>query len=115
MTKKKAFALAKYLDTHCDEAYMFVAKIGSGCLCDVTFKGDGHALLSMLFTLLDRTFKNLKAREQPEFYRLIMEALKTYADDEFKPLDREENLSDKQRRKRMKSNEKILADIEAIL
>ena len=116
MTKNKAYAITKYLATQCDEAHIFVAKVGSGCLCDVRTCGDAHTLLTMFFTLIDRTFKNLKAQGQDEFYKLLAAAMKLYIEEEHKPLPKpEENISDKQRRKRMKSNEKILADIEAIL
>ena len=114
MTKAKAYAIAKYLDTHCDEAHIFTCKIGSGVLCDVQTK-DPQVLLSMFFTLIDRTMQNLKRREQDVFLELLVKALEMYVDAEFKPPKREEILSDKQRRKRIKSNEKIIAAVEEIL
>ena len=115
MTKKKAFAIAKYLDTQCDEAHIFVAKIGSGCLCDVTFNGNGDTLMSMLFTLLDRTFKNLKAKEQDDFYKLLAYSMKHYIEEEYKPTKPQENLSDKQRKKRATRNAGIIAGVESVL
>ena len=115
MTKAKAMAIARHVDSQCDEPHIFVAQVGSGCMCDVVAKGDAHSLLSMFFTLIDRTFKNLKAQQQDEFYKLLATAMKMYIEEEFKPAPRQENLSDKQRRKRMKSNEKIIAAIETIL
>ena len=115
MTKAKAFALAKYLNAHCDEAHIFVCKIGSGCLCDVKTCGDAHELLTMFFTLIDRTMENLKAKERDDFYKLLAHAMKMYIDEEFKPKQRKENLSDKLRRKRVKSNEKIISAVEEIL
>lgn len=115
MTKAKAYAITKYLSKNCDEAFTFTCKIGSGCLCDVKTFGDAHELLSMFFTLIDRTMQNLKAHERDDFYKLLAHALKMYIDEEFKPPKREETLSDKLRRKRIKSNEKILAAVEEIL
>lgn len=116
MTKAKAWALAKHVDSHCDEPHIFVAQVGSGCLCDVVSKGDAHTLLSMFFTLVDRTMKVLKRNEQDEFQKLFAAAMKFYLESEFAPAEPEvKNLSDKQRRKIQKSNEKILAAIEGIL
>ena len=114
MTKSKAYALAKYLNTHCDEAHVFLSQIGSGVLCDVQTK-DPKTLMSMFFTLIDRTMQNLKRREQDEFLELLARAMTLYVEEEFKPSKREEELSDKQRRKRSKHNEKILQALEAVL
>ena len=116
MTKNKAYAITKYLATQCDEAHIFVAKFGSGCLCDVRTQGDAYTLLTMFFTLIDRTFKNLKVKEQDEFCRLLAQAIKLYVEEEHKPLPKpEENLSDKLRKKRINNNAKIINSLEELL
>lgn len=115
MTKNKAYAIAKELAIRCDEAHIFVAKCGSGCLCDVRTCGDAHELLTMFFTLIDRTFKNLKAQGQDDFYKLLAYSLKKYIEDEYKPLPKpEENLSDKLRKKRIANNAKIINSLEEL-
>lgn len=116
MTKNKAYAIAKELAIRCDEAHIFVTKCGSGCLCDVRTCGDAHELLTMFFTLIDRTFKNLKAQGQDEFYKFLAYSLKKYIEDEYKPLPKpEENLSDKLRKKRIANNAKIISAIENVI
>ncbi|MBR6712807.1 MAG: hypothetical protein IKI76_07435 [Selenomonadaceae bacterium] len=115
MTKNKAYAISKYLATQCDEAHIFVAKVGSGCLCDVRTQGDAYTLLTMFFTLIDRTFKNLKVKEQDEFCRLLAQAIKLYVEEEYRPPKPQENISDKQRKKRISNNEKIISAIENVI
>lgn len=115
MTKNKALSIAKELATRCDEAHIFVAKCGSGCLCDVRTNGDAYTLLTMFFTLIDRTFKNLKAKEQDEFYKFLAQAIKLYVEEEYRPPKPQENISDKQRKKRISNNEKIISAIENVI
>lgn len=115
MTKNKAYTIAKELAIRCDEAHIFVAKIGSGCLCDVRTNGDAYALLTMFFTLIDRTFKNLKVKEQDEFCRLLAQSIKLYVEEEYRPPKPQENISDKIRKKRIANNAKIISAIENVI
>lgn len=114
MTKNKAFAVARELSVKCDEPHMFAVKIGGGCLCDVRVAGDGWVLLTLFINLLERTMENLKLQHQTEFRELLIVALQRYLADT-KPADRKETLSDKQRKKRIDCNKKIIAALESVL
>ena len=114
MTKKKAFAVARELSVKCDEPYMFAVTIGAGCMCDVRVAGDGWVLLTLFINLLERTMENLKAQHQTEFRNLLTVALQRYLTDN-KPAEPKEKLSDKQRKKRIDRNQKIISALESVL
>lgn len=114
MTKKTALALAKELDTKCNEAYMFVVKVGTGCLTSVRTNGSAQNLLTLLLNMVDQMMGHLKEERQYEARILLSKALQMYLEDD-KPIPRREDLSDKQRRKRRKANELIISQIEEVL
>lgn len=115
MTKKNAFAITKTLDVRCDQAYLFATKVGaSGCVTASRCVGDGWALLTLFVNLIDSVMEKLSTKYHTGFRVLLIEALLNYlAEDAPKPAPVE--LSDKERAKRIKRNELILAEVEAVL
>lgn len=114
MTKQKALSLAKELDVKCDESYMFCVKVGSGCLTSVKTAGSAQNLLTLFINMLERMSTYLKENKQDEARELLLRALQMYLEDD-KPAPRRENISDKQRRKRRKTTELIISQIESVL
>lgn len=115
MTKKKAEAVTKWLDVQCDD-YLFATKVTvSGCLSSMRVKGDWTIVLSFLITLIGDVLNRLKKHHYNVAHELILRALLEYMKAEAPEKPKEESLSDKQRKKRAKANERILAELEAIL
>ena len=115
MTKKNAFAVSKMLDTRCDQAYLFATKVGaSGCVTASRNFGDGWFLFTLFINLIERVMENLNVKYHKDFRAMLIRALQNYME-ETAPRPEPEPLSDKQRAKRIKRNEQILAELEAIL
>ncbi len=115
MTKKSAMSVAKNLDVRCDEAYIFTVKVGAGCLSSVKTSGDGYTLFTLFINLIDSTLKKLKAEQQSEYAQWLLAALQMYMKGNVQIETPKENLSDKEKRKRIKNNEMILNELEAVL
>lgn len=115
MTKKNAFAVSKMLDTRCDQAYLFATKVGaSGCVTASRNFDDGWALLTLFINLIEKVMEKLNVKYHAGFRAMLIRALQNYLD-ETAPRPEPEQLSDKQRAKRIKHNEQILNAVEAIL
>ena len=117
MTKKSAAALAQYVHTRCDDAYLFTVKVGaSGGVTNFAVKGDWKVLLTLLLNLIDRVMEKLKTHHHDEAREALCLSLIQYLmDDSPAPPKPVENLSDKQRARRMKNNARIIDAIEEAL
>ena len=118
MTKKNANAVANYLDLRCDQAYMFVSQVGSGTFSRVKAKGSSAILLTLFLQILDDMLEKLHRNQQDAVREMLCLGLVKYMVDELPdaPLPKPtEELSDKQRAKRIKNNERIIAQLEAVL
>lgn len=122
MTKKAASSVANQLAVRCDDAYLFAVKCGaSGCVSNIKATGDWRILLTLLLALIDRVLDRLKANHYDAARELLCLALVQYlADiDEItveKPVEKPAaKLSDKQRARRARNNDRIIDAIEEAL
>ena len=114
MTKKNAMAVAKNLDLKC-EAYLFATKVGTcGCVTASKNYGDGWFLLTLFINLLEEVMRQLNVAYHKDFRKMLIYAFLDYLK-ENAPKPKEKPLSDKERAKRIKRNEQILAELEAVL
>ena len=108
MTKKKAEAVTKWLDVQCDD-YLFATKVGfSGCMSSLKVKGDWTAIIGDVLA-------RMKKHHYDVAHELILRALLEFMKGEEPEPPKAEELSDKQRKKRINRNETIIAELEAIL
>ena len=64
MTPRKAAAVARELETRCDEAFMFVCKVGMGCHFGCRYTSNPKLLLTMFLGLLDSVFQRLEGKPE---------------------------------------------------
>ena len=115
MTKKKAEAVIKWLDVQCDD-YLFATKVGfSGCMSSLKVKGDWTVVLAFLITIIGDVLARMKKHHYDVAHELILRALLEFMKGEAPETPKDEELSDKQRKKRTKHNEEILQALEAVL
>lgn len=115
MTKKKAEAVTKWLDLQCDD-YLFATKVGfSGCMSSLKVKGEWTVVLAFLITIIGDVLNRMKKNHYNVAHELITRALLEYMKGEAPETPKDEELTDKQRKKRMKHNEAILESLEAVL
>ena len=115
MTKKKADAVVKWLDVQCDD-YLFATKVNvSGCLSSMRVKGDWTVVLAFLITIIGDVLNRMKKHHYNVAHELILRALLEYMKAEAPEKPKDEELTDKQRKKRAKHNEEILQALEAVL
>lgn len=115
MTKNKANAVTKWLDTQCDD-YLFATKVGfSGCMSSLKVKGDWTVVLAFLITIIGDVLARLKKHHYNVAHELITAALLEFMKAEAPEKPKAEELPDKQRKKRIKHNEEILQSLEAVL
>lgn len=114
MTKKQAFAVAKTLDLRCD-AYLFATKVGTcGCITASKNYGDGWVLLTLFINLIEKVMENLNVKYHAQFRKLLIHSLLEYLREEApKPVSAP--LSDKERAKRARHSEQVIAAIEEAL
>jgi len=115
MTKKNAFAVSKFLDTRCDQAYLFATKVGaSGCVTASRNFGDGWALLTLFINLIEKVMEQLNVKHHAGFRAMLIRALQNYMG-ETAPKPKDPPLSDKERAKRIKRNAAIVDAVEEAL
>ena len=117
MTKKSAAALAQYVHTRCDDAYLFSVKVGASCgVTNFNVKGDWKVLLTLLLNLIDRVMLKLKTNHHDEARELLCLSLLEYLTDMTPaPPSPPEKLSDSQRARRAHNSDRIIATIEEAL
>ena len=115
MTKNKANSTIKWLDVQCDD-YLFATKVGvSGCMSSLKVKGDWTVVLAFLITIIGDVLARMKKHHYDVAHELILRALLEFMKGEEPEPPKAEELSDKQRKKRINRNEAIIAELEAIL
>lgn len=115
MTKKKAEAVTKWLDVQCDD-YLFATRVGfSGCMSSMRVKGDWTVVLAFLISVIGDVLARLKKHHYDVAHELVTRALLEFMNSEAPEKPKVEELSDKQRKKRIKHNEAILESLEAVL
>lgn len=114
MTKKKALAISRALDTQCDEPYMFAVKIGAGCFQAYKSPRSGLDMLTLFINLIEMVMQNLRGQLQDDFVKLLSRALQDYLSDNYfdKP---QEVLSGKLLARRIKNNEKIISTLDNLI
>ena len=113
MTKKNAAAVARTLDTRCDEPYMFAVKIGAGCFTAYKSPRNGLDLLTLFINLIEMVMKNLDAQLQADAVKLLSRALQDYLSENYFSKTHEE-ISGKKLARRIKHNEQIISTIDAL-
>lgn len=115
MTKKNAVATSKNLDLRCDDAYLFACKVGAGVFSSLKAKGNWTIILSLLLNLIEDVMRKLKSPQHAETRELLCLAILKHLTDDLPAAKSEEILSDKQRNRRIKHNEAVISQLEAVL
>ena len=82
MTKGKVNALVKMLNVQCDQAFMFVCKVGKSGAFTAAKASKGGDLFNLLINMIDKVMEQFG--DDKEVRTLLVQALLSYLDEEWK-------------------------------